>query len=222
MQRDEAGGRGGLVGRVGQHHVGLRRLERQGEQAGEGGGRHGELVVGDGQPALGDVEDAGRGAAVVRRVVQHPVDQAVAAQQRRGEVVAVERQGQLTGQARLVEHQGSTWQLRLHPGVGEVVVEERLDAVVRGAQPVGQPSAQLTLPGEDGQGQPGGVGVLVPCRQGQAELGQSEVDGGVLGVGHESIVVLADPAPPPRSGNGRTPGPARAGPGVFVSVRGGT
>ena len=55
-----------------------------------------------------------------------------------------------------------------------------------------EPAAQLTLAGEDRPGQPGGVGVLVPLREGQAQLGQSEVDGGVLGVGHELIVVLAD------------------------------
>ncbi len=43
---------------------------------------HGELVVGDRQAALGDVEHPGGGAAVVGRVVQHAVDQPVAAQQR--------------------------------------------------------------------------------------------------------------------------------------------
>ena len=124
------------------------------------GCRHGELVVGDGQPALGDVEDPRRGAAVVGRVVQHAVDEAVAAQQRGGEAVTVDRQRQLAGQAGLVEHQGAVRELRAHPRVGEVVVEEGLDAAVGGTQPVGQPAAELALSREDRAGQPRRLGVL--------------------------------------------------------------
>ena len=89
VQRDEACRRLRLVGRVGQDLVDLRRLERDGQQPGERHLGHGDLVIGDGEPALGDVEDPLGGPAIVGRVVQHAVDEPVAAQQRRGEAVAV-------------------------------------------------------------------------------------------------------------------------------------
>ena len=154
-RRSSAAGRR-PVGRVGQRPVGLPAARRLAAAAGAKVCRgHGQLVVGDRQAALGDVEDAGGGAAVVRGVVQHAVDEAVAAQQRRAEVVAVERQRQLAGQAGLVEHQGAAGQLGLLAGIGQVVVEEGLDAVVGGAQPVGQAAAELTLAGEDRAGRAG-------------------------------------------------------------------
>ena len=82
LQRHEARRRLGLVGRVGQDLVDLGRLERHRQQprVRQLGDR--DLVVGDGQAALGDVEDARGGAPVVGRVVQHAVGQPVAGQQR--------------------------------------------------------------------------------------------------------------------------------------------
>ena len=148
------------------------RLERARQQPGEGHLRHGDLVVGDRQAALGDVEHARGGPAVVGRVVQHAVDQPVAGQQRRGEGVAVEGQGQLAGQAGLVEHEGAPRQLRLLAGLGQVVVEEGLDAPVGRAQPVGQAAAQLALAGEDRLGQLGGLGVLGARRAAGARAGR--------------------------------------------------
>ena len=116
---------------------------------------HGDLVVGDGQAALGDVEHPGGGAAVVRGVVQHAVDEPVAGQQRGGEAVAVEGQRQLAGQARLIEDERAPGELGQLLDPGQVVVEERLDASVRGAEPVGQAPAQLALSGEDRLGEAG-------------------------------------------------------------------
>ena len=81
LQRHETGGRLGLVGGVGQNQILRRRLERQFQQAREHRFGDGDLVVGNGQPALGDVEHAGRGPPVVGRVVQNAVREAVAGQQ---------------------------------------------------------------------------------------------------------------------------------------------
>ena len=92
--------------------------------------------------------------------------------------------------------------------------QECLDALVGGAQPVGQAAAELTLPGEDGTGEPGGIGVLVAVGQGQPQLGEAEVDGSVLGVGHDSILVPVDPPPLPGSENGQPRGLDLEDPGV--------
>lgn len=79
---------------------------------------HRDLVVGDGKPALGDVEDPGGRPAVVGRVVQDAVGQAVAAQQRRGEPVSSSRQRQLPGQPGLVQDERAARQVRRHVRVG--------------------------------------------------------------------------------------------------------
>ncbi len=164
LEGDEAGRRHLLVGGVGQHQVDLRRLERELQQPGEHGLRHTDLVVGDGQATLGDVEDAGRGASVVRRVVQDAVGQPVAAQQRGGVGVGVVGQRQLAGEAGLVEHERPAGQLGAHPGVGEVVVQPVLDATVGSAQAIGKAAAQLTLPREDRRDELRRLRVLDLCR----------------------------------------------------------
>jgi hypothetical protein len=130
------------------------------------------------------VEDPRGGPAIVGRVVQHAVDEPVAAHQRRGEAVAVEGQGQVAGQARLIQVQGAPRKLGALTGIGQVVVEECLDSPVRRAQPVGQPAAELTLAGEDRTHEPGPLGVLKPFGQRQPELVKTEIDGSVLDVGH--------------------------------------
>ena len=188
QEGDEAGCRPRLVGRVRQLEVGLRRFERPGQQSAEDLLGDGDLVVGDREPALGDVEDPCGRATVVGGVVQDAVDEAVAAEQRAREAVAVEGQGELARQARLVEHEGAVGEPRLLAGAGEVGVEEVLDAPVGCAQPVREAAAQLTLAGEDRGGQPRRLGVLEPLGEGEPELGQPEVDGSVLVVGHTLIV----------------------------------
>ena len=82
LERDEAGRRVRLVGGVRQHEVDLRWLERELEEPREHRLGHTDLVIGDRQAALGDVEDACGGAAIVGRVVQDAVREPVAAQQR--------------------------------------------------------------------------------------------------------------------------------------------
>ena len=78
----------------------------------------------------------------------------------------------------------------------------------------GERDWRLTLPGQDGTGEAGGIGVLVALGEGQPELGQTEVDGGVLGVGHDSILVPVDPPPLPGSENGQPRGLDLEDPGV--------
>ena len=118
QQRDEAGGRGGLVGGEGQPHVLLGRLEGQLDEASEDLARDLDLVVRDGQAAGGDVEDAGGGAAVIGGVVQHAVDQPVGAEELGAELVGVDRQAQRTGEAGLVEDQGAVRELGVGVGSG--------------------------------------------------------------------------------------------------------
>ena len=193
LEGDEAGRRHLLVGGVGQHKVDLRGLERELQQAGEDGLRHADLVIRDGQATLGDVEDAGRGAAVVRRVVEHTVRQPVAAQQRRGVGVSVVGQRELPRKAGLVEDERAAGQLGAHPGVGQVVVQPVLDAAVRCAQAIGKAAAQFPLPGEDRGNELRRLRVLDLGGQRQAELRETEIDGGILDRGHAPIVVNERP-----------------------------
>ena len=70
QQGDEAAGRIGPGGGPGQGEQVRGGVQGRGQDAGEDVAGNGLLVVGDGQAALGDVEDAGRGAPVVARIVQ--------------------------------------------------------------------------------------------------------------------------------------------------------
>jgi hypothetical protein len=74
-------------------------------------------------------------------------------------------------------------------GVGEVVVEEGLDAAVGGAQAVGQAPTELALAGQDRCCQARGLGVLEPLREREAELGEPQVDAGVLRSGSDGGVL---------------------------------
>ena len=64
-----------------QYRSGIYFTTPEQQQVAEDLAGNGLLVGRDRQATLGDVEDPGRGAAVVGRVVQHPVDEPVAAQQ---------------------------------------------------------------------------------------------------------------------------------------------
>ena len=200
----------GLVGRVGQHHVGLAAARRRGPSS-RAKTALGTAILssGIGRPPSAMWKTPGGGAAVVRGVVQHAVDEPVAAQQRRAEVVAVEGQRQLAGQARLVEHQGAPGQPRLLAGVGEVVVEEGLDAAGR------RRTAGRTAGGSAraaGRGSAGPAWRRRCPRTPAAGAGPSWASRRLMAAfwvwGTTRLSSSPNPAPPPRSGNGPTPGPA--------------
>ena len=116
------------------------------------GERHAGLVGRDRQPALGHVEDALGGAAVVDRVVQHAVVEAVAGDQLVLVAVAVEREAQLAGEAVLVEDEGLGGEA---DGAGRALelVEVVLDPAVGGAEVVGQEPGLLAVAGEEVAGE---------------------------------------------------------------------
>ena len=181
QQGDEAAGRIGPGGGPGQGEQVRGGVQGRGQDAGEDVAGHGLLVVGDGQAALGDVEDAGRGAPVVARIVQDPLEDAVALDVGGGEAGRVQGQGQGAGQARLVEHEGGGGQARALGGAVEVGVEEGLDAPVGGAQAAGQAPGHLALARQDGGHEPVGPRVADPGGGGHAQQFQAQGDGGVDG-----------------------------------------
>lgn len=79
-----------LGGSVRQQSVLGRGLEGKVEQTGEDVDRDGLLVVGDRQPALGDMEYASSGAPVITRVVQYSIGHSVARDKVGTEIVAVD------------------------------------------------------------------------------------------------------------------------------------
>ena len=179
QQRDETAG--GLV---------LGGGPRQGEQVlrGVDGGRQdpgedvtwdGLLVIRDGQASLGHVEDAGGGAAVVARVVQHALQGAVALDVGGGEARGVQRKRQRACQARLVEDEGVGRQVRVERSVLKVGVEEGLDAAVSSAQAAGQAPAHLTLTREDRGHEAIGDRISGSLRSRKTQQVQSQRDGGV-------------------------------------------
>ena len=181
QQGDEAAGRIGLGGGPRQGHEVVGGVDGGRQHAGEDVAGHGLLVVRDGQAALGDVEDASGGAAVVARVVQDAGEHPVALDVVGGEAGGVHRQGQRAGQARLVQDEGRCGQLRPERGAVEVGVQEGLDAPVRGARAVGQAAGQLALAGQDRRHEAVGLAVEVGAggvvRDGGAEQLQAQGDG---------------------------------------------
>jgi hypothetical protein len=112
QQRHEALGRAFGVGGPRQLQGLGRCVERGGEDTGSDIAIDGDLLVGDRQPALGEVEDARGGAAVVGRVVQDAVEEPVARQQFRAERVTVNGERQFPSHAGLVQDQGAAGELR--------------------------------------------------------------------------------------------------------------
>ena len=148
-QRDHARRRLVAGDGEGQPEQVLRRLEGPGQEVGEDGLGHPLLVVGNGKPALGDMKDAGGGPPVGLGVVQDAVAQAVAAEHRRGNLIAVGRQRQDTGQAILVQDEGVARQLPGDGDVGQVIVQEVVDAAVHRARVSGQEAILLPHLGDE-------------------------------------------------------------------------
>ena len=130
----------GLVGGEGQFEELGRRVEGRLQEARENDLGHRLLVRGNGQAALGDVEDAFGGALVVRRIVEDAVPDAVGGQGRRDMLVGAGRQGNLPGHAVAVEHEGRGGQGGKlgEPEVAQVGVEEALDPPVDGGKVAGE------------------------------------------------------------------------------------
>jgi hypothetical protein len=109
------------------------------EQVGEDEPGHAFLVGGEGEAVLGDVERPLRRAAIVLRVVQDAVGDAVRLEQFAGEAVAERRQRQFPRHAGPIEHQGLVGEAQIAAGdAGKVVLEIRLDPHVGGAAGVMQ------------------------------------------------------------------------------------
>ena len=105
--------------------------------------------------------------------MQDAVAQPVGAEQLGGEGVAVQGQGQLAGEARLIEDERAAGESHHGVRAGEVVVEEGLDAPVGDGQAVRQPAAQLALPGQER----GDDRVVLGVWERLADQGESQGDG---------------------------------------------
>ena len=103
QQGDEAAALFGLAGSEGQGHDVGGRAEGRGQSASEGAFRDGDLVGGDGEAALGDVEDALGGAAVAGRVVQDALGDAVGVHVGRDEGIGIGGEGHDAGHAFAIE-----------------------------------------------------------------------------------------------------------------------
>jgi len=180
------------VGSVGERHQLRGRVESRLEDPEESGLGHSLLLVRDGEAAVRDVEHARGGALVVLGVVQNALGDAV-----RGDDVVLEKvlalgERQHLGEAVAVELElpgGELGDLLAH--VLEVVVEEVLDALIRGAQRktvVVEEVLLLLVRLEDGLDQAHEVLLLaLHLGHGDAARGKLEVDIS----GEEGVVELA-------------------------------
>ena len=156
-------------------------LDGVGQQTGEDVARDGDLVIGDRQAPLGDVEDAGGGAAVVAGVVQHAAEHLKALDVVGGETGGVRRQGQSPRQAGLVQDESRARQLRCGGRALQVGVEEGLDALVGSAGAVGQSAGELALARQDRGHEKVRLTLLDLCRGGDPQQLQTQGDGGSSG-----------------------------------------
>ena len=181
QQGHEAARRVLLPGGPGQGQQVLGGLDGVGQQAGEDVAWDGDLVIGDRQAALGDVEDAGSGTAVVAGVVQDTAEHLVALDVVGGEAGGVRRQGQGPRQAGLVQDEGRAGQLRGGGRALQVGVEEGLDALVSGTGAVGQPAGELALACQDRGHETVRLTLFDRCRDGEPQQLQTQGDGGSSG-----------------------------------------
>ena len=147
---------GGLrpLGREGQREQLIGRVQGVLEELGEHGERDGDLVAGNGQPDIGDMERALGGAAVAARIVQDTVAQAVGVEPGVLEVVAAGREGEFAGDAGGTEAEGLAGQKQVgrQPLLAAEVVEELLDAGVGRAAVVAEQAGLLAVVGQQAVG----------------------------------------------------------------------
>ena len=178
QQGHEAAGRLVLRGGPRQGQQVLGGLHGVGQQAGEDVARDGDLVIGDRQAALGDVEDAGGGAPVVAGVVQHAAEHLVALDVVGGEAGGVQRQRQGPCQAGMVQDEGRARQPRGGGSALQVGVQEGLDALVGSTGTVGQAAGELALTRQDGGHEAVRLALLDLCRGGDPQQLQTQGDSG--------------------------------------------
>ena len=181
QQGHEAAGRLILRGGPRQGHQVLGSLDGASQQAGEDVARDGDLVIGDRQAALGDVEDAGGGAAVVAGVVQDTAEHLVALDVVGGEAGGVHRQRQSSCQAGLIQDEGRARQPRSDGRALQVGVQEGLDALVGSTGAVGQSTGELALARQDRGHEAIRLSLLDLCRGGDPQQLQTQGDGGGSG-----------------------------------------
>jgi len=176
VQGDEALGLLRLGGGEGQSQELGRRVKRVLEQAREDSFRDGFLVVGYGQAALGDVEDALGGAPVALGVVQHALFDAVGRDDVGDEFVAIGRDGEQAGEAVAVEHEGLAGEARGDGGVFQIVVEEVLDALVGRAEVVGKEAVFLVVERQQAGHEIGELAVDLQGKRRAAELTKLQIN----------------------------------------------
>ena len=142
------------------------------------------------------MEDTGRRAPVLGRIVQHALTHPIGADDGGDELVAVRRQGKRPRDAVAVEHKGLVRQTHRPASLVQVFVQKLLDAPVHRGLVVGEQALRLTMPREQGLGE-----IVEFCRIGRVqrratERGELEVDvGDELGVGERrGVATEADGA----------------------------
>ena len=98
------------------------------QQAGKDDFGHGDFVVGDGQPALGHMEDALGGAAVVDGIMQYALAQPVGAHNVGKELIAIRRQRQGARQPGAVQNKSAGRPFDRQAGVVEIIAQELFPA----------------------------------------------------------------------------------------------
>ena len=113
-----------------------RRAKRGGEQGGKGLLGNRLLVGGNREAAFGNMEDAARGAAVTRWIVQNALRNPVGAHVRGRKAIGVRRQRHRASQTGAIENKGTRGQVRraARTAIRQVGIEKRLNAGVGGTQ----------------------------------------------------------------------------------------
>ena len=176
QQRDEALGLCGQGRGEGKPQQ-LRRWPQSGfQQSPEDRFGHGLLVVRNGKPAFGHVENALRRAAVAFRIVQHPLTHAVRIDDVGGKFVLVRRQRELARQSVAIKNErlvGQTGHLHL---VLQVIVEKILNPRIRRTQVLGQQTVFLPVQSHEPPHQVGEFSILLHREGGTTEVAQLEID----------------------------------------------
>ena len=152
-------------------------MEGAGEEGGEDGGGDGFFVVGDGQAAFGDVEDALGGAAVGFGIVEDAVVEPGGGEDGAFVFVGGGRQGEGAREAGAVEHEGGGGYVGDVAVLFEGGVEEVLDTLVDRAEVFGEDAVFFAAEGHevfDEAGKRCGVVGVFGDGGGQADGGLAE------------------------------------------------